>query len=334
MSSSPFFGFAPGATRGPPPGFGGNAWTDDPGAGPQAFAAEGAPVGAADPSGGADGAAVAGAEATAGTESTGAAVALGSGGGGWLAAAWRRAGRRGARRRAVTVRAQEEHGGGNGCRRGDGDPDPHAGASLLGLDGRCLSPSGPPGRGRRPGARGAVGATIPDTDCACPLPPIALRARSTVTRDAGGANGSSADASSAAFAKRSVGSFLQAALDDLDASPAGTSGRSSASDCGGSVTTLRHSSGIVSASNGHRPREQLEEDDAERPDVGARVDVARRAHLLGRHVERRAEHRPRLREAAADAAAGARDRLGDAEVEHLHARARRRPCARGTGSAA
>ena len=36
------------------------------------------------------------------------------------------------------------------------------------------------------------------------------------------------------------------------------------------------------------PDEGLEEDHAERPDVGARVDVLRGAHLLRRHVERRA----------------------------------------------
>ena len=45
----------------------------------------------------------------------------------------------------------------------------------------------------------------------------------------------------------------------------------------------------------HAPRQKLEQDDAERPDVGARVDVARRRHLLGRHVERRAHHGRRLR---------------------------------------
>ena len=46
---------------------------------------------------------------------------------------------------------------------------------------------------------------------------------------------------------------------------------------------------------GRHRGEELVEDRAERPDVGARVDVLRRAHLLGRHVERRAEPRRRTR---------------------------------------
>jgi hypothetical protein len=50
---------------------------------------------------------------------------------------------------------------------------------------------------------------------------------------------------------------------------------------------------------------------AERPDVGAPVDVAPRHHLLRAHVLRRAEHRPGL-----GGVIGVLD-LGDAEVEHL-----------------
>ena len=68
----------------------------------------------------------------------------------------------------------------------------------------------------------------------------------------------------------------------------------------------------------------LEEHDAERKDVGARVHRLA-ARLLGGHVAGGAEHRPLLGQVAAGAAAGdlglvvAADRLGDAEVEHLDA---------------
>jgi hypothetical protein len=52
---------------------------------------------------------------------------------------------------------------------------------------------------------------------------------------------------------------------------------------------------------------------AERPDVGPRVDMTRRAHLLGRHVRRAAEQRPGLGERQL----GSRRRLRDPEVEDL-----------------
>jgi hypothetical protein len=75
---------------------------------------------------------------------------------------------------------------------------------------------------------------------------------------------------------------------------------------------LGHRLGLV----GPPPREKLEEHHPEGPHVRARVDVARGAHLLRGHVERRAEHGPRLGEAPA--AGAVPERLGHAEVEHLH----------------
>ena len=144
------------------------------------------------------------------------------------------------------------------------------------------------------------------------------RARSARTREPGGTNGSSADASSAAFAKRLVGSFARhrsiTATIPVARRVAGCERK----------RRLRHD---LEAQLGHglgleRPalREQLEEHDAERPDVGARVDVPRRAHLLGRHVERRAEHRARSREPGHFAARSPRIGLRHAEVEHLDLR--------------
>jgi hypothetical protein len=67
------------------------------------------------------------------------------------------------------------------------------------------------------------------------------------------------------------------------------------------------------------PRHQLVEDDADRPNVRAVVDALRRAKLLRRHVERRAEHGLRRRESARAGRESARSlRLRDAEVEDLH----------------
>ena len=60
--------------------------------------------------------------------------------------------------------------------------------------------------------------------------------------------------------------------------------------------------------------EELEQDDAERPDVGARVDVLRRAYLLGRHVHRGADHAVCDRELGIAVGLD----LGDPEVEDLH----------------
>ena len=64
-----------------------------------------------------------------------------------------------------------------------------------------------------------------------------------------------------------------------------------------------------------RAREELVEDDSERPDVGARVDVARRRELLGRHVERRSHEVARARELLLDAVDA---HLRDPEVDDLH----------------
>ena len=47
------------------------------------------------------------------------------------------------------------------------------------------------------------------------------------------------------------------------------------------LTILMTTSGKVSPAKGTRPGEQLVQDDAERPDVGARVDVARRRICSG-----------------------------------------------------
>ena len=47
---------------------------------------------------------------------------------------------------------------------------------------------------------------------------------------------------------------------------------------------------------GGRPARQLEQHGAHRVEVGPRVEVGRRAHLLGRHVERRAHDDPLARE--------------------------------------
>ena len=69
--------------------------------------------------------------------------------------------------------------------------------------------------------------------------------------------------------------------------------------------------------NGTRPVEHLEQDHAQRVDVGAVVDLALPVALLGRHVDRRAHH-----DAGARRCGRARRRtchqLGEAEVEHLH----------------
>ncbi len=62
------------------------------------------------------------------------------------------------------------------------------------------------------------------------------------------------------------------------------------------------------------PRDELEQHRAQRPDVGPDVDVLRRAELLGRHVERRADDGRRARERELQVDPG---RLGDPEVEHL-----------------
>ena len=66
------------------------------------------------------------------------------------------------------------------------------------------------------------------------------------------------------------------------------------------------------------PGQGLVEHDAERPDVGAVIEVLLAARLLGRHVEGRSEHGAGAREAAAlgDGELVGLD-LGDAEVQQL-----------------
>ncbi len=69
------------------------------------------------------------------------------------------------------------------------------------------------------------------------------------------------------------------------------------------------------AGEGEPAGEAAEDDDAERPQVAAGVDLLGVAHLLRAHVLRRADHHPRHGRAAAGRA---RLQLGDAEVEDLH----------------
>nr|WP_272828356.1 hypothetical protein [Sorangium sp. Soce836] len=69
----------------------------------------------------------------------------------------------------------------------------------------------------------------------------------------------------------------------------------------------------------HPRGEQLIQHDAERPDVDARVDRPRRAELLRRHVQRRAEHDIRAGDEAVAGRPRRRDDLGDAEIKHLEA---------------
>ncbi len=68
-------------------------------------------------------------------------------------------------------------------------------------------------------------------------------------------------------------------------------------------------------------RKKLEDDRAQRPNVGARIDPTRVAYLLRGHVGWRTEHLSGRR----NALIGRVGRLGDAEVEHLHERRPVRP---------
>ena len=102
----------------------------------------------------------------------------------------------------------------------------------------------------------------------------------------------------------------------------------SAVQSGSVFSTAASTSLTVSPSKSRRPRQHLEEHDAEGPDVGALVDRLA-ARLLGRHVGRGAEdqagrgagvgERRRLREVGGRSRAGAvaGPGLGEAEVEHL-----------------
>jgi hypothetical protein len=64
-------------------------------------------------------------------------------------------------------------------------------------------------------------------------------------------------------------------------------------------------------------RQELVQEHAERPDVGASVDVRRVQHLFGRHVPRGTEALRRIRERAT---AFVRETLGDAEIEDFQDR--------------
>ena len=67
-----------------------------------------------------------------------------------------------------------------------------------------------------------------------------------------------------------------------------------------------------------RPRKALEDDDAERPNVSAVVDVPLAEDLLWRHVILGSEHHAGSREpSSVRAVVVSRRELGDAEVEHL-----------------
>ena len=61
------------------------------------------------------------------------------------------------------------------------------------------------------------------------------------------------------------------------------------------------------------PRDQLKQRDAERPEVGARVDAPQASELLGRHVDGRTHGLQRPREPSVDLVGN----LRDAEVENL-----------------
>ena len=67
------------------------------------------------------------------------------------------------------------------------------------------------------------------------------------------------------------------------------------------------------------PAQHLEEDHAQRVDVGAVIDLARAAALLGRHVRGRPHHRCRCASRTERCWRPCCQQLGDAEVEHLHA---------------
>jgi hypothetical protein len=123
--------------------------------------------------------------------------------------------------------------------------------------------------------------------------------------------------------------LLQAGVDDV-----GETGGHVAADLGQRRGRLlqdrRDDLGHGVAGEGQALPEQLVEDDAERPDVGADVDLVGRHHLLGRHVPGRAHDGGGPRDHLVPV--GDRD-LRDAEVEHLHRgparRARRQEQVRG-----
>ena len=82
----------------------------------------------------------------------------------------------------------------------------------------------------------------------------------------------------------------------------GRSGRRSATGHGRVRDDGREDGRRALGDEGRLPGEELVEHDAERPDVGAAVDVLGGAHLLGRHVERRPEGAWRSRSSSRDVA--------------------------------
>ena len=83
---------------------------------------------------------------------------------------------------------------------------------------------------------------------------------------------------------------------------------------------LRDDRQVVVGAKRHLAGEALVEQHAQRPDVGAVIEVLVAARLLGRHVEGRAEQEPGVGQAIGLGAVVAPrlDRLGDPEVDDLH----------------
>ena len=194
----------------------------------------------------------------------------------------------------ATPRKAPERGRGPGCGEGVTTRSVPQGAEVPGVDRRSDDRSAASARLRQGDLRRRVSAEPT---------PIARRARSARTRDAGLHERLEPRRQLGGVGEAPLRILVEAALDHgAERRRGGPAGARRAS-IGGSVTTFKAKLGHRLGLEGPSLREQLEEHDAERPDVGPRVDVARRAHLLGRHVERRAEHRARLREADAAAAA-------------------------------
>ena len=139
--------------------------------------------------------------------------------------------------------------------------------------------------------------------------------RSTYSAIALGAYGAKAAASAATVGHRRARSFWRHCA-TIAQSPAGTSGCSDARGVGSSVFTRMIRRGEGLGDEGRRLREELEQDDPERPCVAAPVDVGVGPHLLRGHVKGRPEYLARHREALLVS-----PQLRDAEVEHLDRRA-------------
>ncbi len=75
--------------------------------------------------------------------------------------------------------------------------------------------------------------------------------------------------------------------------------------------------GIRLAWEGSTARQKLVEDDPQRPNIGPRIDLFGRLHLLGGHVIRRAHDRCRVRDRSARIRRRKIGDLGNSEVEHF-----------------